>query len=125
MTTPNIELIMPKTALFTGKAGAAQWLTTQDGKDFVYLPKGTSMVQVVATGMYQVHIRTNVEINGKGRVSIGSETPVKTTQRIFTDTFANAREGNQGMWIRIWVGGLTEEQAAGTVGVTIIPLQAE
>jgi len=126
MTTPNIELIMPQTALFTGKEGGPQWLTEQNGRDFVYLPRGTSMVQIVATGMQGVKLRPNSENGATGRITLTDVTPERSTQRIYTDTFSNAWEGNQGMWVKIWCIGLTAEQAkTGTVGVTITPMQVE
>lgn len=125
MTTPNIDLIMPKTALFTGKEGGNQWLVEQNGRDFVYLPKGTSMVQIVATGLRGVQLRPNAETRA-GRTQLLEITPERSTQRIYTDTFSTAWTGNAGMWIKIWCTGLTAQQAAtATVGVTITPMQVE
>lgn len=128
MTTPNMDLkmVMPQTALFTGKEGGAQWLTTLDGRDFVYLPRGTSMVQIVATGLQGVRLRPNSETGATGRITLTDVTPGRYTERIYTDTFTTAWTGNAGMWIKIWCIGLTAEQAkTGTVGVTITPMQVE
>lgn len=127
MTTPNIDLkmIMPTTALFTGTTGAGQQLKL-GSMDYVYLPKGTSMVQVVATGLAGVRIHVDLYKSGGAKANLAAATPSAETERIYTATFANANENSAGMWLKIWVSGLTAAQAAtGTVGVTITPMQVE
>ena len=125
MDTPNIELIMPRTELFTGTTGAGQLLRT-DTVDYVYLPKGTSMVQVVATGLAGVRIHVDLYKKGVEKVTLAVATPSAETERIYTATFANANELSAGMWLKVWVSGLTAAQAAtGTVGITITPMQVE
>lgn len=128
MTTPgnSLNLMMPETALFTGKVGGAQWLTQERGLDFVYLPKGTSMVQIVATGLAGVRIRPNLLRSGGARATLAEAATEGDTQRIYTGTFANANEFSKGFWLKVWVDGLTADQAAtGTVGITITPMQMQ
>lgn len=127
MTTPNIDIqmIMPATTLFTGTAGGGQYLLVNGGLNYVYLPKGASMVQVVATGLNGVSLRVDLVKAGKS-AALKLATVQAETERIFTDTFANANENSAGMWLRVWCNSLTADQAAtGTVGITITPLQVE
>ncbi|WCZ33668.1 MULTISPECIES: hypothetical protein [Corynebacterium] len=126
MTTPNIELIMPTTTLFTGREGSGQYLRIDGGLNYVYLPMGASLVQIVATGMKDARIRIDLVKSGGNSTALKLHTVAAETERIFTDTFANANSQSSGMWIRMWCYGLTADQAAtGTVGVTITPLQFE
>ena len=124
MTTPvDLKLMMPETALFTGKASGAQWLTRKSGLDYVYLPQGASMVQIVATGLAGVRIRPNLVRSGGARTALTDVVPESDTQRVYTGTFANANEFSNGFWIRVWVDGLTVDQVAtGTLGITITPM---
>lgn len=124
MNAPNTEMALPQTALFTGKEGSAQWLNVPGGLDYVYLPKGASMVHIVATGLAGVRIRPNLLRSGGARTTLTEVVPESDTQRVYTGTFANANEFSNGFWLKIWVDGLTAGQAAtGTVGVTITPMQ--
>lgn len=127
MTTPiDLKLMMPKTALFTGKASGAQWLTLKNGLDYVYLPQGASMVQIVATGLAGVRIRPNLVRSGGARATLTEVVPGSDTQRVYTGTFANANEFSNGFWLKVWVDGLTADQAAtGTLGITITPMQMQ
>ena len=127
MTTPNVDFmaIMPQTALFTGITGAGQMLKT-GSLDYVYLPKGTSMVQVVATGLAGVRVHVDLYKNGGAKTTLAAATPSAETERIYTATFANANQLSAGMWLKVWVTGLTAAQAAtGTVGITITPMQVQ
>lgn len=128
MTTPNvdIQMIMPQTTLFTGRAGGGQLLLVDGGLNYVYLPRGSSMVQVVATGLAGVTLRVELVKSGGATSTLKTQNVEAETQRIFTDTFANANSQSSGMWVRIWCNGLTTDQAkTGTVGVTITPMQVE
>ena len=126
MTTPSIDLsaFMPQTTLFTGTGSGNQRLTT-GGLDYVYLPQGASLVQVVATDLKGTTIRVDLTKAGGRSVALAIVPVEAETQRIFTDTFANANQTNQGMWLRFWCTGFTASHATtGTLGVTITPLQA-
>lgn len=124
MTTPNFDAFMPKTTLFTGTGSGNQRLTTGD-LDYVYLPQGSSLVQVVATDLKGTTIRVDLTKAG-GRSVVLAIVPVEAeTQRIFTDTFANANTTSSGLWLRFYCIGFTAAHATtGTLGVTITPLQA-
>lgn len=127
MTTPNIDIqsLMPTTTLFTGREGSGQYLRIDGGLNYVYLPKGASLVQIIATGMKGAKIRIDL-VTSTGSSALKLHTVAAETERIFTDSFANANETSSGMWIRMWCYGLTSDQAAtGTVGITITPLQVE
>lgn len=124
MTTPNFDAFMPQTTLFTGTGSGNQRLTAS-GLDYVYLPQGSSLVQVVATDLKGTTIRVDLTRAG-GRATALAIVPVEgETQRIFTDTFANANSLSTGLWLRFWCTGFTAAHATtGTLGVTITPLQA-
>lgn len=127
MTTPNVDLtmIMPQTTLFTGATAGNQNLKAS-GLDFVYLPKGTSMVQIVATGMKGTRLHVNLVKAGGASTNIADVQVESETQRVLTDTFANANSTHQGMWLKVFCFNLTAGQVAtGTVGVTITPMQVE
>lgn len=124
MTTPNIESMMPTTALFTGTGSGNQRLTS-NGLDYVYLPQGSSLVQVVATDLKGTTIRVDLTKSGGRAVALAIVPVEAETQRIFTDTFANANTASSGLWLRFFCSGFTAAHATtGTLGVTITPLQA-
>lgn len=126
MTTPNvdIQMIMPATTLFTATGTGNQRMKT-GSLDYVYLPKGASMVQIVATGLKGTSVRIDLTRPSK-TVSLGTVPITEATQRIFTDTFANANETASGMWLRfVCIGMDATHSETGTVGVTITPLQFE
>lgn len=124
MTTPNFDAFMPQTTLFTGTGSGNQRLTT-GGLDYVYLPQGSSLVQVVATDLKGTTIRVDLTKAGGRNVALAIVPVEAETQRLFTDTFANANTTSSGLWLRFYCIGFTAAHATtGTLGVTITPLQA-
>ena len=84
------------------------------------------MVQIVATGMKGTRLHVNLHKSGSGSTNIANVEVNSETQRVLTDTFANANTQSSGMWLKIFCFNLTAGQVAtGTVGVTITPMQVE
>lgn len=130
MTTPNIDLYMPKTYIFERKGksyGDVADMTQQaTALDFVYLPRGLSMVTVMATGMAQSQLK--IWLNGPGyREALSENTSVtNTTQRIWTGQISNPGDGNQGRWLKIQAWNVpTAAMNNGSVSVQIINFPPE
>ena len=138
MTTPNIdlktELYLPKTYIFERKGKAVAdvaHMTRKDagGVDYVYLPKGLSMVTVTATAMQGGQVK--VQLLGAGGYQkdltdlidvAGPVTRIWSGQASAAGT--NYTDG--GIWLKIQARNVpTAGQSSGSVSVQIVNFPPE
>lgn len=133
MTTPNIntELYLPKTYIFERKgkgysdvADMTQQATTLD---FVYLPKGLSLVTVTATGMATANVKLWINgPNGYREPLTENINVTGVTQRIWTGQISNPGDGNQGRWLKLQAWNVsTQAMNAGSASVQIVNFPPE
>ena len=136
MTTPNIEteLYLPKTYIFERKGRAVTdiaYMTRQNDPkvDYVYLPKGVSMVTVTATAMQGGQVK--VQLLGAGGYQkdltnlIDVSAPVT---RIWSGqaSAAGTTYSDGGIWLKIQARDVpTAGQASGSVAVQIVNFPPE
>ena len=136
MTTSNIEteMYLPKTYIFERKDKAwsdVAYMTTTFGsatRDFVYLPKGLSLVTITATGLNrEAMVRPAVwGPNSYNEFLTGEVLNTNPTSRVWSGQLSNPAEGNNGLWLKInarsWSGAA---MATGSVSVQIINFPPE
>ena len=133
MTSPSVELFLPKTYIFERKNrsyGDAAFMTRQDrlALDFVYLPKGLSMVTVTATGLGIG--RGKVELHGVNgyRQELMPMTGFgdQVTFRMWSGQISNPGEGNQGLWLKVQLQNITSSgMNNGSVSIQIVNFPPE
>lgn len=132
MTTSNIEteLYLPKTYVFERKGKAYEdfaFMTRKDnGADFVYLPKGLSMVTVTETatgGMLSVYLFGPDGFKNQLTPEISAKDGVN---RLWAGQVSSPDTGNAGMWLKINARKITTAgQNRGSVSVQIINFPPE
>lgn len=131
MTTPNIDLYLPKTYIFErkGKAYAEMAFMTRQGRtlDYVYLPKGLSSVTVTATGMGLC--RARIWLYGADRY-IEAVTDMMgvggATQRLWTGQISNPGDASAGLWLKVQAQNVTTQgMNTGSVSVQIVNFPLE
>ena len=112
MTTPNIDLYLPKTYLLETKDKAYSDLAymKQQGNtlDYVYLPKGLSAVTVTATGFDSG--KAKVALFGAGGYSAALTdlmSITSATQRLWMGQLSNPGEQSAGLWIKVQLVDIT------------------
>lgn len=131
MTTPNIDLYMPKTYIFErkNKAYAEGTFMTLQGKtlDFVYLPKGLSMVTITETAMGGRFIIALHGPNGfKQDITDKIPASEKGVTRLYSGQISNPGEGNQGLWLKVYAENVTTAAMNnGSVSVQIVNFPPE
>lgn len=131
MTTPNIDLYLPKTYIFERKTGGyAEALTMirQDtGLDYIYLPKGISTINVTQTAMGTAKLE--VWLHGPGGYAQQISETVKATNgasRVWAGSVSNPAEGNLGFWLKVKAQYVTTASMAnGSVSVQIVNFPPE
>lgn len=132
MTTPNIDLYLPKTYVFerVGKSyPETAPMTRRDGAkaNFVYLPAGMSVVTVTATGVQRgallkvVLQSTNYEVDLTGEINMAN---LPATARLWFGQISNKEEGRNGFWLRIIarnVGDTAMRNGSVSVQITNFP----
>lgn len=132
MTTPNIDLYLPKTYIFERKTGAyAEALTMirQDtGLDYIYLPKGMSTITVTQTAMGSA-ATLGVWLHGPGGYAEQISETVKATNgasRVWAGSLSNPAEGNLGFWLKLKAQYVTTASLAnGSVSVQVVNFPPE
>lgn len=131
MTTPNVELYLPKTYIFErkGKAYADLAFMTRQGStlDYVYLPKGLSSVTVTATGMGLC--RARIWLYGPNQY-LEAVTDIMgvggATQRLWMGQLSNPGEGPKGLWLKVQAQNVTTVgMNNGSVSVQIVNFPPE
>lgn len=131
MTTPNVELYLPKTYIFErkGKAYADLAFMTRQGStlDYVYLPKGLSSVTVTATGMGLC--RARIWLYGPNQY-LEAVTDIMgvggATQRLWMGQLSNPGEGPKGLWLKVQAQNVTTAgMNNGSVSVQIVNFPPE
>lgn len=130
MTTPNIELYLPKTYVFErkDKAFADDVFMTRQGTslNYVYLPKGVSAVTVTATAFG--HGEAKVVLIGRGYQKDLTDyvSVAPTTARLWSGQLSNSGSGNEGLWLKVRAKNITTQgMNNGSVSVQIINFPPE
>lgn len=131
MTTPNIDLYMPKTYIFERKNKAyadLAFMTLQgSGSDFVYLPKGLSSVTITATGLGMGRARVWLYGSGSYIAPLTDMTGIgATTERLWTGQLSNPGERWEGLWLKVQLQNITTAgMNNGSVSVQIVNFPPE
>lgn len=123
MTTPNIDLYLPRTHIF--RLNTSGKLVRPDGVDYIYLPKGLSSVLITETGMRGGRVR--VMLKGSGGyikpltdwIDLGAA-PVT---RVWSGQISAAGTDytNGGVWLTPETAGVpAAAQQSGSVSIQVI-----
>lgn len=134
MTSPSMDLYLPKTYVF--KRGSAAYATRAQmeridagGLQFLYLPKGLSLVTVIATSMEAATLELTLN---QGRDVSKTLALVKgvqnTTEKIWTGHISNAgtNYNDGGVYLRIYAERVTTQAMNnGSVSVQVVNFPPE
>ena len=131
MTSPNFDLYLPKTYIFErkNKGYADGAFLTLQGKnlDFVYLPKGLSMVTITETAMGGNYI---VNLYGPGgfKRNLTDKVTASTTgvTRLYAGQISNPGQGYNGLWLKVFAERVTTTgMDTGSVSIQIVNFPPE
>lgn len=115
MTTPNMDLYLPKTYVF--KRGALAYATRSpmartdgSGLQFVYLPKGLSLVTVIATSMDGANLELTLNQGNDISKTLATVSDVKeSTMKVWTGHISNrgTNFNDGGVYLRIYAERVT------------------
>lgn len=131
MTTPNVELYLPKTYIFERKNkgyGDLAFMTRQGSTlDYVYLPKGLSSVTVTATGFGLGKARVWLFGSGGYIAALTDMTGIgATTERLWMGQLSNPGKGLNGLWLKVQLQNITTTgMNNGSVAVQIVNFPPE
>lgn len=131
MTTPNIDLYLPKTYILErkNKGYADLAFMTRQGQalDYVYLPKGLSSVTVTATGFDNGRARLWLFGPGGYIADLTDYMPLRsTTQRLWMGQLSNPGDGAKGLWLKVQAQNITTAgMNNGSVSVQIVNFPPE
>lgn len=135
MTTPNIstELYLPKTYIFERKGKAvsdvAYMMRRGAGVDYVYLPKGLSMITITATALQGGQVKAQLLGAGGYQQDLTDLIDVSApATRIWSGqaSAAGATYADGGIWLKIQARNIPAAgQASGSVSVQIVNFPPE
>ena len=134
MATPNIDLYLPKTYVFKrGSLGytvrSALARIDKGGEQFVYLPKGLSMVTVIATGMVGANLELTMNQGSDYTKTLAAASGIKeSTTRLWAGQIANAGTdfNDGGVYLRIFAERVTTvAMNNGSVAVQVVNFPPE
>ena len=133
MTTPNMDLYLPKTYVF--KRGSAAYATRAPmarvdagGIQFVYLPRGLSQVTVIATGMESANLELTLN-QGDKETSLSRVAKIaEPTLRLWTGQISNhgTNFADGGVYLRIYAERVTTQMMKnGSASVQVVNFPPE
>lgn len=133
MTTPNMDLYLPKTYVF--KRGALAYGTRSPmarvdagGIQFVYLPRGLSQVTVIATGMGSANLELTLN-QGNSETTLSRVANIaEPTLRLWTGQISNhgTNFADGGVYLRIYAERVTTQvMNNGSVSVQVVNFPPE
>lgn len=131
MTTPNIDLYLPKTYIFERKGNAygdLAFMTRQGSElDFVYLPKGLCSVTVTATGLGLCRARVWLFGSGGYKSALTDMTGISaTTERLWMGQLSNPGETWAGLWLKVQLQNVTTAgMNSGSVSIQVVNFPPE
>lgn len=115
MTSPTMDLYLPKTYVF--KRGALAYATRSpmaridgSGLQFVYLPKGLSLVTVIATSMDGANLELTLNQGNDISKTLATVSGVKeSTMKVWTGHISNhgTNFNDGGVYLRIYAERVT------------------
>ncbi|OFP66493.1 hypothetical protein HMPREF2978_04750 [Corynebacterium sp. HMSC074C01] len=133
MTAPSMDLYLPKTYVF--KRGSEAYATrapmvrVDDGRNFVFLPKGLSLVTVIATSMDGASMELTLnQGTDYSKTLAAPPADYEATKRIWTGHISNPRTGmaDGGVYLRIYAERVTTKTMNnGSVSIQVINFPPE
>ena len=134
MTTPKIDLYLPKTYIFKrGSLGytvrSAMARVDANGAQFVYLPQGMSLVTVIATGMVGANLELTMNQGSDYTKTLAAASGIKeSTTRLWSGQISNAGTdfSDGGVYLRIFAERVTTAAMNnGSVAVQVVNFPPE
>lgn len=134
MTTPTMDLYLPKTYVF--KRGSAAYATKAPmaridagGMQFVYLPKGLSLVTVIVTSMDGANLELTLNQGTDFSKTLATVSGVKeSTMKVWTGHISNhgTNMADGGVYLRIYAERVTTAAMNnGSVSVQVVNFPPE
>lgn len=134
MTTPNVDLYLPKTYVFRRGSAAyasrvAMFRADAGGAQYLYLPLGLSLVTVTATSMPSARLELTMNQGDDSETTLASvSSSGEATLRLWTGQISNAGTDHSdgGVYLRIYAERVTtNEMNYGSVSVQVVNFPPE